>query len=112
MDKIKDMSELPSKKILVAYLKEAMEINATGTAKPKPAKEKSTTEVVVPKAFIDALKKNKKADSVFESKSASFQKEYIKWIAEAKTDYTINKRIEQALEWITEGKGRFWQYVK
>jgi uncharacterized protein YdeI (YjbR/CyaY-like superfamily) len=55
---------------------------------------------------------HKKANSIFESKSASFRKEYIKWIAEAKTDDTRNKRIEQAIEWIEEGKGRFWQYQK
>ncbi|MBO9700143.1 MAG: YdeI/OmpD-associated family protein [Sporocytophaga sp.] len=112
MDKLKDISELPAKKVLVAYLKEAMELNASGTAKPKAVKEKSTEEVVAPQAFIDALKKNKKASSIFESKSASFQKEYVKWIAEAKTDETRDKRIEQALEWIAEGKGRFWQYAK
>jgi len=112
MDKVKNLSELPSRKILVAYLKEAMEINASGIVKPRPAKEKLTAEVVAPKAFTDALKKNKKANSVFESKSPSFQKEYIKWIAEAKTDDTRNKRIEQAIEWIAAGKGRFWQYQK
>jgi len=112
MDKIKDLSELPSKKILVGYLKEAMEINAKGIAKPRPVNEKGKTQVIAPLAFTNALKKNKKASSVFESKSPSFQKEYIKWIAEAKTDETGNKRIKQAIEWIEEGKGRFWQYQK
>ncbi|MCO4291983.1 YdeI/OmpD-associated family protein [Solitalea sp. MAHUQ-68] len=112
MDKLKDLSELPEKEVLVAYIKEAMELNANGTAKPKPVKEKSTEEVVAPQVFIDALKKNEKAGSVYESKSASFQKEYIKWIAEAKTEETRDKRIEQALDWIADGKGRFWQYAK
>lgn len=112
MDKLKSLDELPAKKVLIAYIKQAMELNASGKAKPKPVKEKITTEVVAPQAFTDALKKNKKANAVFESKSASFQKEYIKWIAEAKTDDTRNKRIEQAIDWIAEGKGRFWQYQK
>ncbi len=112
MDKLKDVSELPSEKVLVAYLKEALELNANGFAKPKPVKEKSTTELVTPQAFIDALQRNNRANTVFESKSPSFRKNYILWIADAKTDETRNKRIEQSLEWIAEGKDRFWQSKK
>ncbi|MEO5942036.1 MAG: YdeI/OmpD-associated family protein [Ferruginibacter sp.] len=112
MDKIKDISELPNKKTLIAYIKEAMELNATGTAKPKPVKEKSTVEVVAPKEFLGALKKDKKASEIFESKSPSFRKNYIIWIADAKTDETRQKRIDQSLEWIAEGKDRFWQLKK
>jgi uncharacterized protein YdeI (YjbR/CyaY-like superfamily) len=109
MDKVKDLKELPNKKTLATYLKEAMELNANGTAKPKPVKEKSTVEVVAPKEFFDALNKNKKAKEIFDSKSPSFHKNYIIWLADAKTDETRNKRITQSLEWIAEGKDRFWQ---
>ncbi|KAF2080744.1 YdeI/OmpD-associated family protein [Flavobacterium sharifuzzamanii] len=112
MDKIKDLSELPSKEKLTAYIKEAMVFNENGTAKPKPVKEKSTAEVVAPKEFVDALKKDTKATEIFESKSPSFRKNYIIWIADAKTDETRNKRISQSLEWIAEGKDRFWQSKK
>ena len=112
MDKIKDLSELPSKEILAAYIREAMILNENGTVKPKPAKEKSTAEVVAPQEFMDALKKDSKAIEIFESKSPSFRKNYIIWIADAKTDETRNKRIAQALEWIAEGKDRFWQSKK
>ncbi|MGA8008899.1 MAG: YdeI/OmpD-associated family protein, partial [Thiomonas sp.] len=34
------------------------------------------------------------------------------WIADAKTDQTPQKRIDEALEWIAQGKGRFWKYEK
>lgn len=112
MDKIKDLSELPDKKVLIAYIKEAMELNANGTAKPKPVKEKPTAAIVAPQAFIDALAKDQKATAVFESKSPSFRKNYIIWVADAKTDETRQKRIAQSLEWIAEGKDRFWQSKK
>ena len=112
MDKVKDLAGLPPKKILVNHIKEAMELNANGTAKPKPVKEKSTIEVVAPMEFIDALKKDKKANSIFESKSPSFRKNYIIWVADAKIDETRQKRITQSLEWIREGKDRFWQSKK
>jgi len=112
LDKIKDISELPNKEKLTAYIKEAMVLNENGTPKPKPVKEKSAAEVVAPQEFIDALKKDSKATKIFESKSPSFRKNYIIWIADAKTDETRNKRIVQSLEWIAEGKDRFWQSKK
>ncbi len=112
MDKIKDITELPNKKILIAYIKEAMELNANDTAKPKALKGKSTVEVVAPKAFLEAIKKDKHANAIFENESPSFRKNYIIWVADAKTDETRQKRIEQSLEWIAEGKDRFWQYKK
>jgi uncharacterized protein YdeI (YjbR/CyaY-like superfamily) len=111
MDKIKTLSDLPAKKTLVAYIKEAMALNEKGIKKEKPVKEKSP-ETEVPDYFLAKLSKNPAAKKVFESKSASFRKEYSKWIIDAKTEETRDKRIEQSLEWIAEGKGRFWQYAK
>lgn len=112
MDKVKDITELPTKKTLVAYLKEAMELNKAGIAKTKLVKKKSTVEVVAPKAFVDALKRDKIASSIFESKSPSFRKSYVIWVADAKSDETRQKRIDQSLTWIAEGKDRFWQSKK
>ncbi|MFT3909651.1 MAG: YdeI/OmpD-associated family protein [Ferruginibacter sp.] len=111
MDKIKTLPDLPSKKILIAYIKEAMTLNEAAIKKQKPVKEKSI-EVETPAYFLEALKKNAKAKKIFESKSPSFRKEYSKWIIDAKTDDTRQKRIEQSIQWIAEGKGRFWQYAK
>jgi uncharacterized protein YdeI (YjbR/CyaY-like superfamily) len=110
LDKVKDMSGLPDKKVLVAYIKQAMELNANGILKPKVVKEK--VEVVAPKEFIELLQKDLLAFSIYESKSPSFRKNYIVWIADAKTDETRQKRITQSLEWIREGKDRFWQSKK
>jgi uncharacterized protein YdeI (YjbR/CyaY-like superfamily) len=66
----------------------------------------------MPKNFTERLAKSPVAEKVFESKSPSFRKEYIVWIAGAKTEATQQKRMEEAIEWISEGKGRFWQYKK
>lgn len=111
MDKIKALSDLPSKAVLVAYVKEAMALNENGIKKEKP-KPKAPTVIEVPDYFQKALAKNKKAAAVFESKSPSFRKEYLVWITGAKTDETRQARITEALEWIAEGKGRFWKYAK
>ncbi|MCP9756035.1 hypothetical protein EGI26_12810 [Lacihabitans sp. CCS-44] len=41
-----------------------------------------------------------------------FRKDYLIWTMDAKTEATRQKRMVQSLEWIAEGKGRFWQYSK
>ncbi len=110
LGRITSLKELPSDKKLIAYIKEAMKLNEDGVKverKPKPKKELS-----VPKYLIDALRKNKKALTTFETFSPSAQREYVDWITEAKTEDTRNKRMEQAVEWMAEGKPRNWKYMK
>ncbi len=111
MDKIKTQSELPARKVLVAYIKEAMALNEKGIKKERPKSEKPKV-IETPDYFTAMLKTRPKAKEIFETKSASFRKDYIIWISDAKTEATRQKRIEQALEWISQGKGRFWQYEK
>jgi uncharacterized protein YdeI (YjbR/CyaY-like superfamily) len=111
MDKIKSIDKLPAKKILVAYIKEAMLINEPGIKKAK-AKTDIPKLLELPDYFAKAPKANAKANKIFTEKSDSFRKEYIVWISDAKIGETMQKRIEQSLEWIAEGKGRFWQYAK
>ncbi len=111
MDKLKSVSDLPSKKILLSLLKEAMALNEQGIKKVKPVSDKPKI-LETPDYLVKALNSNKKAKAVWESKSDAFRKEYLVWIIDAKTDATREKRIEQSLEWIAEGKGRFWQYAK
>lgn len=111
MDKVKSLSDLPTEKELIAYIKEAMALNENGIKKTKPKSDKPT-EIEIPDYFTEKLLLNPKVLAVFESKSPSFRKEYLVWITDAKTETTRQKRIEEALEWITEGKGRFWKYEK
>lgn len=112
MDKIKTLSDLPAKEVLVAYIKEAMELNEKGIKKVRPKSDKPPVVLEVPDYFEEKLGANPKAKEIFESKSASFRKEYIVWITDAKSEATRQKRMDEALEWIVEGKGRFWQYAK
>ncbi len=111
MDKLKSVSDLPAKKVLASLIKEAMTLNEQGIKKAKPKSDKPKV-FEVPDYFEKALKANSKAKDFFYSKSDSFRKEYIVWITDAKTDDTRQKRIEQSLDWIAQGKGRFWQYTK
>lgn len=92
MDKVKSLEELPSDDILIGYIKQAMELNASGRSKPKIVKAKSTVEVLARQEFTGALEQDKVASSIFESKSPSFRKSYIIWLADAKTDETRKKK--------------------
>ena len=109
-DRITSIKDLPADKIIIAYIKEAVELNKAGI---KVSKAKTPVqELPVPEALTAALKKNKKAKETFEKFPPSHRKEYIQWITEAKTDATRDKRIATAMEWITEGKGKNWKYEK
>ena len=108
LGKITQLEDLPSKPQLKKIILEAMELTDMGVKLKKAAPTK--TETAVPDGFQNILDQNKKALEVFQKASPSFRKEYINWIIEAKTETTRNKRMEQAIEWISEGKGRNWKY--
>jgi uncharacterized protein YdeI (YjbR/CyaY-like superfamily) len=108
---IKDLKGLPSEKVLIQYIKEAMALTEMGVKVPR-AKTAARTELDVPEDFIKGLKKNKTAYNHFDGFSYSQKKEYVEWITEAKTAETRNKRIATAVEWLEEGKARNWKYMK
>lgn len=110
LGKIKENKDLPSKIQLKNAILEAMELTEMGIAIKKAPSSKA--EIELPDYFLLELKKNRKALEIFEKASPSFRKEYILWIEEAKTETTKNKRLQQALEWISEGKGRNWKYER
>lgn len=111
LGKIRSMSDLPSDKVILGYIKEAIKLNDEGVKLP-PRKKPEAKEIVIPDYFIKALGKNKKASQAFERFPPSHKKEYLQWITEAKTEETRNRRMDTALEWIAEGKGRNWKYER
>jgi uncharacterized protein YdeI (YjbR/CyaY-like superfamily) len=109
---IRSVNDLPSEKILVKYIKEAMSLNEQGTKVAKKVKASSPKEVEIPAYFKEALQKDKAASEAFEKFSASHKREYLEWITEAKTEATRNKRMATTLKWLVEGKSRNWKYNK
>ena len=109
--KITSINDLPSDKILVAYIKEAVRLNDEDVK--LPAKEKAAKkDIEVPGYITAALSKNKNASAVFHKFSPSHKREYIEWIDEAKTEATRIKRIGTMLEWLEEGKSLHWKYQR
>jgi uncharacterized protein YdeI (YjbR/CyaY-like superfamily) len=106
------LTDLPTDSEFVVMLKEAMQLNEKGVKIKRDKSEEKPKVLETPDYLLAALDAYPKAKDVFESKSNSFRKEYIVWITDAKTEETRQKRIAEALEWIAEGKGRFWKHQK
>lgn len=112
LGRIASLKDLPSDKILLAYIKEAVKLNDEEVKLPSRSKKPETKPIETPAYFLAALKKNKSAQKNFEAFSPSHKKEYNEWIIEAKTEETRIKRMQQAVEWIAEGKSRHWKYAR
>lgn len=110
--RIESVKDLPARKVLTAYVKQAMKLNDEGVAAPARAKPAVPRELAIPAELTAALKEVPAAHKHFEAFSPSKQRDYAEWISEAKTEATRTRRLEQAVEWISEGKSRNWKYEK
>ena len=111
--RVTSMKDLPPRRVLLAYVKKAKQLNDEGIKSParsKPRGEKK--ELAVPAYFTAALKKNKKALAVFDGFPYSKRKDYVEWLTEAKTDETRKRRLQTSVEWLARGKSRNWKYER
>ena len=104
------VSDLPSKKALIGLIREAMRLNDEGLPAPTRVRSKRARPLVIPAELAAALKKNTRARAAFDSFSRSQQREYAEWIAEAKREATRTQRLATTIEWLSQGKSRYWQY--
>ena len=106
--KLTKIDDLPPRKALEALVKKAMRLTDEGV---KPPRDKHKKEAfTVPQDMRAALDANPAAAATFEGFPPSAQREYVEWITEAKRDETRIKRLNQAVEWMAEGKRRHWKY--
>lgn len=110
--KFASVKDLPSEKVMVAYVREAIRLNEEGVKPQRAPRTKERPEAEIPADLATALKKSAGARKVFDGFSPSQRREYIEWITEAKQEATRRKRLSQAVEWIAEGKQRNWKYMK
>lgn len=107
--RITKMSDLPSKKVLAGYIRQAMRLNEENVKVPRAA-TKPKKPIPVPADFRVALAKSAKAKKTFDEFAPSHRREYLEWITEAKREETRKKRIAQTVEWLAAGKKRNWKY--
>ena len=108
---IHSLSDLPSEKTLVGYVKKAAALNEAGVKAPGRTQPKKRKPLPMPDYFTAALKKNAKARKTFENFSPSHRREYIEWVTEAKREETRKERLVKSLKWLADGKARNWKYM-
>src|SRR5262245_22829616 len=106
--KLTDESQLPSDEVLRQYIVRAVQLNEKGA--PPRMRARAKPPLKVPPYFMTAVRKNKKALKTFEAFAPSCKREYVEWVVEAKQDETRKKRLDQAVEWMAQGKKRNWKY--
>jgi hypothetical protein len=101
-------SQLPPDRVLLGYIRRAVLLNEAG---PPPRKRRRPKPLPpVPRDFLLALRKNRKALGIFEAFAPGQKREYLEWITEAKHRSTRERRLATAMGWIAEGKTRNWKY--
>jgi len=115
LGKITTIDDLPSKKQLLQWLKQAKTFIDNGEyTSPIAARNKVVKaprpQLAPPPEFKEALQSHPKAAQTFQNFSPSCQREYLEWLTEAKQQATKEKRIAQAIQRLTEGKPRNWKY--
>ena len=60
--------------------------------------------VEIPKDLMKELKKDKEAKSFFDKLSYTHQKEYVRWVEEAKKEETRQTRVVKTIEMLKKGK--------
>ncbi|HRN61643.1 MAG TPA: YdeI/OmpD-associated family protein, partial [Luteimonas sp.] len=108
--RITTLSDLPAKRTLVAQLKQAAKAIDAGATLARPKREAPKPAPAMPDDFARALAKTASAKMHFAAFTPGKQREYVEWIAEARQATTRERRIAQAVEWISEGKARNWKY--
>lgn len=102
------IDDLPSEAAIVRMVEEAAALNEAGVKVPRATKAKPPLKA--PSGMLAAIRQNRKAQLTYQGFRPSAKREYVEWIAEAKSDETRARRLATAIEWMAEGKSRNWKY--
>lgn len=106
--RLETLDDLPPPVELKALVRKAMRLADEGVKAPRDKHKKAP--FTVPQDMRAALDANPAARTTFDGFPPSAQRDYVDWITEAKREETRTKRLNQAIEWLAEGKRRNWKY--
>jgi uncharacterized protein YdeI (YjbR/CyaY-like superfamily) len=107
--KLTSIADLPGDQDFDALIRHAAELAKTAPA-PRQVKHEPKPPAEMHPDFAKALAASPKAKATLEGFPPSARRDYLDWIAEAKRDKTRAKRIDDAVQWLSEGKKRHWKY--
>ena len=111
LGRITSLADLPKDAQMLGWLRLAIGFVDAGAGGMVRAEKSPKPEMELPEELRAALAKSRAAQAKFDGFSASCRREYIEWIADAKRPETRERRVQQAMEWIAEGKGRNWKHA-
>lgn len=88
------------KKLILTYIKEAIEIEEKGLVIPKEKKE-----TIIPELLQNELDKNSELNDKFNTFSPYKKREFIEYIITAKQEKTQISRLQKVILMILEGRG-------
>jgi len=107
--KIRSLDDLPPEAELDGLIREAAALTKSPPA-PRKIKHEPKRPPEMHPEFAAALAKSPKAKATLNGFSPSAQRDYLDWVGEAKQGATRQKRIADAVQWLSEGKKRHWKY--
>ena len=107
--KLTSLDDLPGDEKFDALIREAAALARTAPA-PRKVKHAPVPPAELHPEFAKALDANPPAKAALDGFPSSARREYLDWVAEAKQDKTREKRIADAVQWLSEGKRRHWKY--
>ncbi len=106
--RIASLDDLPSRGMLLHYIRHAAELARTGTGGSSmptgPRRSSAKVPIPVPPEFTAALATSKAAQDNFHSLAPSCRREYLEWITSAKKQQTRDRRVQEAVARLAEGK--------
>lgn len=110
--RLESENDLPPKRVLVAFVKEAVRLNEEAVREPQLSRPRRPARVPVPVDLAKALAANARARKTFDGFPPSARRDYVEWIEGAKTEATRSRRLDTAVQWLAEGKRRNWKYER
>ena len=110
--KLTSVADLPPDRVMLNLIQQAVDLNERGVKLPQRSAAARKPPPKIPPDLAAALKKNSKAAAAYDTFPPSHQREYIEWITEAKQPQTRQRRLKQAIEWMSQRKPRNWKYMK
>ena len=107
--RITSLAQLPGDAVLRKKLIAAADKLTSGVKEPRPPRAPKP-EIAMPDDFAAALAANRPARANFDRFAPGQRREYLEWVTQAKRAETREKRIAQAIVWLSEGKKRNWKY--
>ncbi|HEU5467665.1 MAG TPA: YdeI/OmpD-associated family protein [Steroidobacteraceae bacterium] len=106
--KYRSLADLPPDALVLRAVKAAVALNEAGERPVRARSRKPPPKA--PPDLAAALGKIARARATFAKLTPGQQREYVDWLLEAKQAATRERRLAQAVQWLAEGKQRYWKY--